>query len=267
MVNQKKKYQRRLSLTRKESIITKTVLAGYPRQDTLLLMTKICFISDTHSRHLGLTLPDADILVHSGDFSGHGTYMDALKFVNWLGAQPHKHKIFIAGNHDLYFEEGNPSDIDMFLKTMPPSIVYLQDSGCDIEGVRFWGSPVQPRFFNWAFNRDRGADIKKHWDLIPDGIDVLVTHGPVYKQLDEAPRYEQDGKGFENTGCVDLLEAVKRVKPKIHACGHIHCAYGHSYSENVHFINASICDENYSAVNKPILVELNGASVSFIDIL
>ena len=71
-------------------------------------MTKICFISDTHGQHLGLQLPDADILVHCGDFSGHGTYLDALKFVNWFGAQPHRHKIFIAGNHDLYFEQGNP---------------------------------------------------------------------------------------------------------------------------------------------------------------
>ncbi len=86
-------------------------------------MTKIAVISDTHGQHMGLALPDADILVHCGDFSSHGTYFNAIKFVNWFGAQPHKHKIFIAGNHDLYFEQGNPSDIDMFLKTMPKDVI------------------------------------------------------------------------------------------------------------------------------------------------
>ena len=92
-------------------------------------MAKIAVISDTHGQHMGLALPDADILVHCGDFSNHGTYLDAVKFVNWLGAQPHKHKIFIAGNHDLYFEQGNLSDIDMF----PISKDYFIDSIKDID--------------------------------------------------------------------------------------------------------------------------------------
>lgn len=233
-------------------------------------MTKICFISDTHGMHMGLQLPDADILVHCGDFSNRGTYLDAVKFVNWFGAQPHRHKVFIAGNHDLYLEQGNPSDIDMFLKTMPSSVCYLNDSGVDIEGIKFWGSPVQPRFFNWAFNRDRGADIKKHWDLIPDGIDVLITHGPPYKLCDEAPRVNKllwNESNYEHTGCKDLLEAIDRVKPKIHAFGHIHIAYGKRFVNNVHYFNASICNEGYQPVNKPYLVDLNGASVNIIDLL
>ena len=227
-------------------------------------MTKICFISDTHGLHKGLALPDADILVHCGDFSNHGTYMDAIKFAGWFGNQPHKHKIFIAGNHDLYFEQGNPSDIALFLKGLPPDTHYLQDSGVELEGIKFWGSPVQPRFFNWAFNKDRGEDIRKHWDLIPEGIDVLLTHGPAYGQCDEAPRNWRD---TEQVGCKDLLDAVKRVKPKIHAFGHIHFAYGNSYAENVHHFNASICDEKYVPGNKPFLVDLNGASVNIINLL
>ena len=232
-------------------------------------MTKICFISDTHGQHLGLQLPDADILVHCGDFSGHGTYLDALKFVNWFGAQPHRHKIFIAGNHDLYFEQGNPVDIDHFLKTMPPSVVYLNDSGCDIEGIRFWGSPVQPRFFNWAFNKDRGEDIKKHWDLIPEGIDVLITHGPAKFHCDEALRFDRAyGQTLtERVGCKDLLDAVKRIKPKIHAFGHIHYAYGNDFANNIHYFNASICNEDYRPINKPFLVDLNGSSVNIINLL
>lgn len=227
-------------------------------------MTKLAVISDTHGHHSGLQLPDADILIHCGDFSNHGTYMDALKFVNWFGAQPHKHKIFIAGNHDLYFEQGNPSDVDMFLRTMPKDVHYLQDSSVTLEGIKFWGSPVQPTFFNWAFNRDRGEAIKKHWDLIPKDIDVLITHGPAKNQQDAAPR------GYGRTvsvGCEDLLHAIRRVKPKIHVFGHVHYSYGKSFAENVHYFNASICDENYIPCNKPYLLDLNGAAVNIIELL
>lgn len=243
-------------------------------------MTKICIISDTHGMHLGLSLPDADILVHCGDFSSHGTYMDALKFVNWLGAQPHKHKVFIAGNHDLYFEQGNPSDIDMFIKTMPPDVHYLQDSGIVLEGLKFWGSPVQPRFFNWAFNRGRGAEIKKHWDLIPEGIDVLLTHGPARFRQDEAPRSTQETLQIhprtdrkpntyytEHTGCKDLLDAIQRVRPKIHACGHIHYSYGYIFAGNVHHYNASLVNEGYILLNKPFLVDVNDYQVDNISLL
>jgi predicted phosphodiesterase len=119
-------------------------------------MTRLVVMSDTHGQHFGLQAPDGDILIHCGDFCSHGQYFDALKFVNWFGAQSHKRKIFIAGNHDLYFEQGNPCDVDQFIKLLPPSVCYLNDSGVQIEGINFWGSPVQPTFFNWAFNRELG---------------------------------------------------------------------------------------------------------------
>jgi Icc-related predicted phosphoesterase len=229
-------------------------------------MTRICFISDTHAQHMGLALPDADILVHCGDFSGHGTYMDAVRFAGWFGAQPHKHKIFIAGNHDLWLDQGPHSvDIEFFIRGLASGVHYLRDSGIELEGLKFWGSPVQPRFFNWAFNRDRGADIAKHWDLIPYDTDVLITHGPPSGHCDEAPR--DFPQLSERVGCADLLKKVKQVKPKIHAFGHIHYSYGNSYADGVHFINASICNEQYAPINKPYLVDINGHSVSIVDIL
>lgn len=218
-------------------------------------MTKIVVISDTHGQHLGMQIPDGDILIHCGDFSSHGQYIDAVKFVNWFGAQRHKHKIFIAGNHDFYFERGNPSDIDSFLKTMPPAVHYLQDNGIELEGLKFWGSPVQPTFFNWAFNRDRGEQIKKHWDLIPEGTDVLITHGPPHKICDIAP----SGNGFyKNVGCVDLLNATLKIKPKLHVFGHIHFSGGNSFiSPKTIYANASICDEDYLRNNKPLVIDVD----------
>ena len=218
-------------------------------------MTRIIVISDTHGQHLGMQIPDGDILIHCGDFCSHGQYIDALRFVNWFGTHPHKHKIFIAGNHDLYFEQGNPSDIDSFLRTMPAGMHYLQDSGVELEGLKFWGSPVQPAFFNWAFNRDRGAPIKKHWDLIPEETDVLITHGPPYKICDVAP----NGTGFyKNVGCVDLLNATLKIKPKLHLFGHIHFSGGTSHvTPETIFANAAICDEDYLRNNKPLLINVN----------
>lgn len=227
-------------------------------------MTKITVISDTHGQHMDLQIPDADFLIHCGDFSSHGTYLDAVKFVNWFGAQPHKHKIFIAGNHDLFFEKGNPSDINMFFNTMPQDVYYLNDSGIELEGIKFWGSPVQPRFFNWAFNRD-SDEIQKHWDRVPEDTDVLITHGPAKFRVDEAPR--NYGRPNVHVGCPKLLDRIKIIKPALHLCGHIHYSYGDCYQDGVHHINASICNESYAPINKPRLLELIGKQVIITNIL
>jgi hypothetical protein len=64
-------------------------------------------------------------------------------------------------------------------------VIYLCDESTIIDGVKFYGSPVQPEFCNWAFNRRRGAELKKYWDKIPKDTDVLITHGPPAGILDE----------------------------------------------------------------------------------
>lgn len=62
---------------------------------------KILHISDTHGMHRQLTgLPDADVIVHSGDFTLAGTENETSDFISWFRALPYHHKIFIAGNHD-----------------------------------------------------------------------------------------------------------------------------------------------------------------------
>lgn len=228
-------------------------------------MTRIAIISDTHSYHSQVQVPDADILVHCGDFSGRGTYADALKFVNWLGSQPHKHKVFIAGNHDLYLEQGEPIGLNQFLVTLPSDVYYLNDSGVNLQGIKFWGSPVQPRFFNWAFNRDRGDDIRRHWDMIPADTDFLVTHGPPKDVLDST----QPTAFYmpERVGCADLALAIDRVRPKVHAFGHIHYSYGWLYNNGIYHFNASCCNEEYQPVNKPFLIDLEGSHVEVIQYL
>lgn len=220
---------------------------------------RIVCISDTHGKHFGLNLPSGDIIVHAGDFSGHGHMIDSIKFLNWFNTLPFKNKILISGNHDIWMEQANPSELKAVI---PSGITYLNDSGVNIDGINFWGSPVQPRFFNWAFNRDRGSQIKYHWDLIPNDVDILITHGPAYKILDQAPRgYGQT----ESVGCTDLLDAIKRTRPKLHICGHIHNSYGFKNVDETLFVNASLVDEEYKLVNNPIVVDISKNTAKIIN--
>ena len=208
---------------------------------------KIAVLSDTHGKHFGIQVPDADTVIHCGDFCDFGQIKDAMSFLNWFNCLPHKNKIFIAGNHDLAFEKD--SFIKNVLRYDYPQLTYLEDSGCEIEGVKFWGSPVSPRFFNWAFNRTRGAEIRRHWDMIPLDTDVLITHGPPFQILDRAPR----GNSYDHVGCRDLLDKIVLLSPKLHLFGHIHADGGKSFVSgmNTIFCNASIVSEDYSVTNQP----------------
>ena len=142
---------------------------------------KIIAISDTHGLHSQLKLPPGDILIHAGDISVKGTERETVGIMNWFSQQDFKHKILIAGNHDFYFERMPFEEIN---KMIPAGIIYLNDSGIEIDGITFWGSPITPEFMNWAFNRKRGNEIAKHWKLIPKNTDVLITHGPPFGKLD-----------------------------------------------------------------------------------
>lgn len=207
---------------------------------------KIVCISDTHLRHqkYHFPIPDGDILIHAGDATFRGSKREILAFNEWFAALPHKHKIFVAGNHDWSFQKANM----LARNCLAPHINYLQDSEITIDGVRIYGSPWQPEFCDWAFNLPRGAALKEKWDKIPAGIDILVTHGPAFGYGDMTERGEP-------VGCEELAIAIQRVKPKVHIFGHIHNAYGRYDADGVIFINASICDEEYVPSNAPIVLD------------
>jgi Icc-related predicted phosphoesterase len=208
---------------------------------------KLVCISDIHNYLSKVDLPEGDVLVISGDVSGKGSIAEISRFNHDLGEQRHKYKyvVMIAGNHDFLFEK------DLYLaKSLIPNVShYLQDELAVIDGVRFYGSPWQPRFYDWAFNLDRGAPLKAKWDMVPDGVDVLITHGPPQGILDVSSR-------GEHIGCQDLLDAVLRIKPKVHIFGHNHHGYGQQKFHGIDFINACSCDERYKPFNKPIEIKV-----------
>ena len=214
---------------------------------------KITFISDTHNKHNHLTsnaynniLGSGDVLVHAGDCTSMGKSHEITNFLNWLGMTDFKHKIFIAGNHDFGFE----THTDIAEEFKERGIIYLFDTEVVIDGVKFYGSPWQPEFYDWAFNLPRGEKLAEKWAQIPDGLDILVTHGPAHGMVDHTIQ------GL-NVGCKDLFDRIMGVQPKIHVCGHIHWAYGQKSFHGVEFLNASTLNERYQYENKPIVIEYN----------
>lgn len=205
---------------------------------------RIVCISDTHMTHDKLVIPDGDVLVHAGDLCGHGTVAEVERFDTFLATLPHRHKVVIAGNHDWCFERA-PIEARAALV----HATYLQDSGVELDGIRFWGSPWQPEFLSWAFNLPRGAKLREKWDLIPEGTDVLVTHGPPFGIGDRC----FDGR---EVGCPELLAAIDRIGPRLHVSGHIHEGYGERRRGQTLCINASSCDLRYRPVQPPIVVDL-----------
>lgn len=206
---------------------------------------RIVLISDTHNQHRALQLPEGDLLIHAGDISGRGLQSEVQDFMDWMGRLPYQHKVLIAGNHD-FLAERNP---EQFASMLPEGVTYLNDSGTEIEGFKVWGSPIQPWFYDWAFNRQRGADIARHWDLIPADTDILITHGPPHGILDRV----QDG---QHVGCEELLKKVEAIQPLLHVFGHIHEAHGEEQHGTTRFVNASVLNLRYLLVWDATIVDL-----------
>uniref|UniRef100_A0A6H2A255 Putative calcineurin-like phosphoesterase n=1 Tax=viral metagenome TaxID=1070528 RepID=A0A6H2A255_9ZZZZ len=207
---------------------------------------KIVAVSDTHNKYKDLILPEGDMLIHSGDLDVFNFSSEVKDFNKWLKKQSFKYKIIVAGNHDKYAQINNQNTRTM----LKDSCIYLENSGTEIEGIKIWGSPYSPRFGSWFFMAERGEDIKRYWDLIPKDTNILITHGPAYGILDIVPFPKP-----EHVGCSDLLNKVKEIKPRLHIFGHIHDCYGIKQIEETTFINASLLNEDYQLVNKPIIYD------------
>ncbi len=215
-------------------------------------MPRVVCLSDTHNCTNEIEVPEGDLLIHAGDATITGTLEEVKRFNRWFSSLPHKNKIFVAGNHDWLFERDNVQARSL----LDPSIVYLQDRSVQIDGLKIYGSPWQPRFYDWAFNLMRGAEIAEKWRLIPSDVDLLITHGPPHLILDEVPtRY-----GVENAGCEELRKRIEEIvmsgKLKLHLFGHIHCGYGTHDEFGVRFVNASNCDEEYKPTQPPIVIDI-----------
>lgn len=120
--------------------------AGASKTPGKLLRVRIVCISDTHGQHAKVSVPDGDLLIHAGDFMAFGdSPKEVVDFNQWLGKQPHRYKVVIAGNHDWMFER-HP----IAARELLGNATYLENSGTELAGLRIWGSPVQPEFNYWS---------------------------------------------------------------------------------------------------------------------
>jgi predicted phosphohydrolase len=206
---------------------------------------RLVCMSDTHFPPHSIQVPEGDVLIVAGDVCLRGHDYELQLFDRFLGRLPHRHKLLVAGNHDWVLADAGREAAQSLVK----NAIYLQDSGVDIGGVEFWGSPWQPEFYDWAFNLPRGQALAEVWAQVPEDTDVLITHSPPFGILDQVP-------SGEHVGCEELLKALQRIRPRAHIFGHIHEGYGVLQQNGTTFINASICDERYRPINEPIVIDL-----------
>lgn len=209
-------------------------------------MKKIVAVSDLHG-YLPENVPACDLLLLIGDLTpveNHDPAFQAgwlrAEFRAWLERQPARKIIGIAGNHDFVFEQMP------FLVPRDLPWTYLQDSGTVWEGIKIWGTPWQPWFFDWAFNGDPER-LKRQWSLIPDDTDLLVVHGPPLGYGDGVP----ERGGIRHAGCPHLLERIQQVKPRLVVFGHIHEGRGQWQLGPTTLANVTLLDAAYRPVHEP----------------
>lgn len=214
---------------------------------------KIVAISDVHGKWNKLKIPECDILISVGDYSFRGEEYMVREYHEWLNKQDARCVISIQGNHEKWVEKNFTEAKEIAQKAC--SIVHFVDEGLvEFEGLKIWCSAITPFFCNWAWNRYRGEEIKRHWDRIPAGVDIIATHGPAYGIHDKLDNHGSDPGA--HVGCQDLLNKILEVKPKIHLCGHIHCGHGYQKLNDIEFFNVSVCGETYQVDHPPTVIEI-----------
>lgn len=217
-------------------------------------MPKLVFISDTHCQLAKVDVPDGDYLFHAGDLTYRGTIPETQSEIKELALlrQRFKGVYFTPGNHDWLFYMEQRGLARQMLDDA--GVTLLEDREVEVEGLRVYGSPWVPQFFDWAFMLPRRSeDLALRWAAIPEGLDLLVTHGPPYGVLDETP----DGV---LAGCELLADRLRSMDkpPKFHAFGHIHSGWGYDRRPGARTIslNAAICNSYYEPDNRPLEVEI-----------
>jgi Icc-related predicted phosphoesterase len=207
-------------------------------------MRVVC-ISDTHSMHYDIGEPaDGDLLIHAGDFTRRGLSNEAETFADWMSSRPHKHKVVIAGNHDLCAESHGLLTAEIFKSR---GIHYLRDSSVTLDGTVIYGSPWQPFFNGWAFNVEKEEDLYTKFREAPTNTDILITHGPPWGVLDR-------NKAGLPCGSTALRDRILEINPILFVCGHIHESRGVSVLGETRCVNASCVDTHLRILRSPEIV-------------
>ena len=190
---------------------------------------RILHLSDTHGLHSQIgRLPEADVIVHSGDFTHYGTEKECLDFLNWFIALPYKHKIFVVGNHDLCLYDADN------IEDLPANVHFLQDRGITVDGVKFYGTGFM------------------HYRAIPPDTQVLVTHEPPRGILDR-----EESLGIGEYGSTEIRTQVLALPAlRLHLFGHSHNGYGLYQENGITFSNGALMAYDIKIERAPRVIEL-----------
>ena len=210
---------------------------------------RICCTSDLHG--FLPDIPDCELLLLAGDYNPHtegqkwwmrDTFLPWLEGIAARGIPV----IGVAGNHDYIFE----AKYRHLLCQLPWT--YLEDSGTEFRGLKIWGSPWQPRFYDWAFNLDE-PELRQKWSLIPEDTDILVLHGPPMG-------FGDTNDCHQRIGSPGLTARILEVQPKLVVCGHNHRGYGqYAYSGGI-VVNCALMNDSYRPTNQPVVIDLKSPS-------
>jgi Icc-related predicted phosphoesterase len=209
---------------------------------------KMVALSDTHGNHRSVDIPEGDIIIHCGDFTRKSNYQEVMDFIQWYSELKFSHKILVAGNHDRFIEKRKQEFLEII---NGKDIIYLENQSVQLEGYKLFGSPYTPIFGGiGAFTYPNEEEAREIWDIIPDGSDIIITHGPPMGFRDYSKTENK------NTGCAVLLEQILKIKPAYHIFGHLHESYGIDYNEDTVFVNASLVNRAEELINNPIVIEV-----------
>jgi predicted phosphodiesterase len=208
---------------------------------------RVAAIADLHGRLPAL--PACDLLVVAGDLCPHGAPEEQAAWLDgplrgWLEAAPADAIVACAGNHDFVFQRAPelvPDDLPW---------TYLQDAAGEVGGLRAWGSPWTPWFFDWAFNaprEDGEAFLAERFAAAPAPTDLLVLHGPPAGYGDRTVT----GADVGAAAAVDLID---RVRPRLVVFGHIHEGRGAWERGGARLLNAAAVDAEYRLRRDPAAV-------------
>lgn len=208
---------------------------------------------------------DADIAIIAGDvvpatMAYHAASAIGLKnqvrwvieeFIPWTQTLPVSQVLVTWGNHDWFADQAGDPLVPAHL--WPSNVHILQNERLTIDGIHFYGVPQTPRFYDWAFNEDDTEDgLGARWRAVPDGTDVLISHGP---PLGACDRVFQGGR-FLHVGSVTQrrwLDSGAPNVPRHVVCGHIHSAHGERTLGDIHIHNVSMVNERYHFTHHPVI--------------
>lgn len=221
-------------------------------------MTKIIATSDLHG--VLPEIPQCDILIIAGDVcpdfaSSRGDIGSLVSmarqgkwlredFKTWLDEVPAKHIVGIGGNHDFALEK-----YATYVRERT-RWHYLLDEQVELEGVYMWGTPHVPNLSRWAFYGGENALYQRALS-IPQGLDILISHGPPYGYRDKVI----GGPRVGDTWLADRLSRKSAgnfmIEPIALVCGHIHEGFGNERiaDSSTRVYNVSHNNENYEPVN------------------